>query len=233
MDRWPCCAAGPASTATRAALDSAGVEVDPALIRNGNFHHVGGYQAARELFELPEPPTAIFAGSDEQAFGVAEAARVTGRRIPEDLSVVGFDDLSISRWFSPPLTTVRQPLGRDGSDRGGDAVGDDRRARAARPPGRAGHRARGPFLDGPAARRAERCCRGDDIGREHMPGAEGVASARRRWLEVTGSAELRAAVDRVIPADEWPGAGRVVSEISGRMRHRAAVGAGCPGTARR
>jgi LacI family transcriptional regulator len=93
-----------------AALASAGVEVDPALIRNGNFHYVGGYQAARELFELSEPPTAIFAGSDVQAFGVAEAARATGRRIPDDLSVVGFDDLSISRWFSPPLTTVRQPL---------------------------------------------------------------------------------------------------------------------------
>jgi len=93
-----------------AALASAGVEVDPALIRHGDFLHLGGYQAARELFEVAEPPTAIFAGSDEQAFGVAEAARLTGRRIPEDLSVVGFDDLPISRWFSPPLTTVRQPL---------------------------------------------------------------------------------------------------------------------------
>jgi LacI family transcriptional regulator len=97
-----------------AALASAGVEVDPALIRHGNFLHLGGYQAARELFELADPPTAIFAGSDEQAFGVAEAARVTGRRIPEDLSVVGFDDLPISRWFSPPLTTVRQPLAEMG-----------------------------------------------------------------------------------------------------------------------
>jgi len=98
----------------RAALESAGVEVDPALIRNGNFHHIGGYQVARELFELADPPTAIFAGSDEQAFGVAEAARVTGRRIPQDLSVVGFDDLPISRWVSPPLTTVRQPLAKMG-----------------------------------------------------------------------------------------------------------------------
>lgn len=96
------------------ALASAGLEVDPALIRHGNFHHIGGYQAARELFELPEAPTAIFAGSDEQAFGVAEAARVTGRRIPEDLSVVGFDDLPMSRWFSPPLTTIRQPLAEMG-----------------------------------------------------------------------------------------------------------------------
>ena len=94
----------------RAALESAGVAVDAALIREGNFHHIGGYRAACELFELLDPPTAIFAGSDEQAFGVAEAARVTGRRIPEDLSIVGFDDLPFSRWVSPALTTVRQPL---------------------------------------------------------------------------------------------------------------------------
>ena len=97
-----------------AALASAGIEVDPALIRHASFHHVGGYQAAHELFALPSPPTAIFAGSDEQAFGVAEAARVSGRRVPEDLSVVGFDDLPMSRWFSPPLTTVRQPLAEMG-----------------------------------------------------------------------------------------------------------------------
>ena len=97
-----------------AALASAGMAVDPELVRHGSFHHLGGYQAARELFALAEPPTAIVAGSDEQAFGVAEAARVTGRRIPEDLSVVGFDDLPMSRWFSPPLTTVRQPLAEMG-----------------------------------------------------------------------------------------------------------------------
>jgi LacI family transcriptional regulator len=96
------------------ALAAAGVEVDPALVRHGSFHHLGGYEAARALFALPDPPTAIFAGSDEQAFGVAEAARATGRRIPEDLSLVGFDDLPISRWFSPPLTTVRQPLAQMG-----------------------------------------------------------------------------------------------------------------------
>lgn len=91
-------------------LSSWGVDVDPALVRHGSFHHRGGYDAALALLELPDPPTAIFAGSDEQAFGVIEATRVTGRRIPEDLSVVGFDDLPVARWFSPPLTTVRQPL---------------------------------------------------------------------------------------------------------------------------
>jgi LacI family transcriptional regulator len=84
--------------------------VDPDLVRHGNFHHEGGYDQARILLELPDPPTAIFAGSDEQAFGVMEAARQAGLTVPQDLSVVGFDDLPMARWSSPPLTTVRQPL---------------------------------------------------------------------------------------------------------------------------
>jgi DNA-binding LacI/PurR family transcriptional regulator len=79
-------------------------------VRHGNFHHEGGYDQARALLELPDRPTAIFAGSDEQAFGVIEAARQAGLSVPGDLSVVGFDDLPMARWSSPPLTTVRQPL---------------------------------------------------------------------------------------------------------------------------
>ena len=94
----------------RAALDAAGIRVDPDLLRDGNFHHSGGYEAAIELLALPDRPTAIFAGSDEQAFGVIEAARRAGLSVPDDLSVVGFDDLPVARWASPPLTTVRQPL---------------------------------------------------------------------------------------------------------------------------
>jgi len=94
----------------RAALDRAGLPVDPALVCHGNFRHQGGYDCARELLALPDPPTAVFAGSDEQAFGVMEAARVSGLSVPDDLSVVGFDDLPMARWSSPPLTTVRQPL---------------------------------------------------------------------------------------------------------------------------
>ena len=55
------------------------------------------------------------AGSDEQAFGVIEAARLARLSVPEDLSVVGFDDLPMASWSSPPLTTVRQPLAEMGS----------------------------------------------------------------------------------------------------------------------
>jgi LacI family transcriptional regulator len=98
----------------RAALESAGLPYDPELVREGTFHHAGGYEAGTALLALPEPPTAIFAGSDEQAFGVVEAARMAGLAVPRDLSVVGFDDLPISRWAAPPLTTVRQPLAEMG-----------------------------------------------------------------------------------------------------------------------
>jgi LacI family transcriptional regulator len=98
----------------RAALDAGGLRIDPTLIRHGDFHHIGGYERARELLALPDRPTAIFAGSDEQAFGVVEAARICGLSVPADLSVIGFDDLPMSRWASPPLTTVRQPLAEMG-----------------------------------------------------------------------------------------------------------------------
>jgi LacI family transcriptional regulator len=84
-------------------------------VRYGDFQHEGGFARAVELLGLAEPPTAIFAGSDQQAFGVYEAARQRGLRIPEDLSVVGFDELPVARWASPPLTTVRQPLAEMGS----------------------------------------------------------------------------------------------------------------------
>jgi LacI family xylobiose transport system transcriptional regulator len=94
----------------RAALETAGVAFDPALVRSGNFHHEAGRDAGLELLRLPDPPTAVFAGNDLQALGLYEAARELGLRIPEDLSVIGFDDLPIARWVGPPLTTVRQPL---------------------------------------------------------------------------------------------------------------------------
>ncbi|WP_248961367.1 LacI family DNA-binding transcriptional regulator [Sphaerisporangium perillae] len=94
----------------RAALETAGVAVDPELIRYGDFLVDSGHVHGKAFLELPDPPTAIFAGSDMQAFGVFEAVRRAGLRVPDDLSVVGFDDLPLARSAWPPLTTVRQPL---------------------------------------------------------------------------------------------------------------------------
>jgi LacI family transcriptional regulator len=94
----------------RSALERAGARFDEALVRHGDFQHESGFVYGGELLDLARPPTAIFAGSDQQALGVYEAARQRGLRIPQDLSVAGFDDLPAARWVSPPLTTVRQPL---------------------------------------------------------------------------------------------------------------------------
>ncbi|NHC46285.1 LacI family DNA-binding transcriptional regulator [Motilibacter aurantiacus] len=94
----------------RAALESAGVEVDDELIYEGDFYHEAGFTGACQLLALRQPPTAIFASSDQMAYGVYEAIRQRGLRVPTDVSVVGFDDLPEARWASPPLTTVRQPL---------------------------------------------------------------------------------------------------------------------------
>ena len=99
----------------RAALDAAGVPLGEALLQPGDFYTESGFAGAQRLLELPDPPTAVFAASDQMAFGVYEAVRRRGLRVPENVSVVGFDDLPESRWASPPLTTVRQPLVQMGS----------------------------------------------------------------------------------------------------------------------
>jgi LacI family xylobiose transport system transcriptional regulator len=94
----------------RAAMDAAGVPVDPELVRTAPLYVDGGRAAAEDLLGRPDPPTAVVTGNDLQAIGVYEAARHAGIGIPRDLSVVGFDDLAFVQWSSPPLTTVRQPL---------------------------------------------------------------------------------------------------------------------------
>lgn len=94
----------------RSALQAAGLPVDPDLIRFGDFHTRDGREHAAALLRLTDRPTAIFTGNDLQAFGVYQAARAAGLAIPADLSVVGFDDLSVAAWADPPLTTIRQPL---------------------------------------------------------------------------------------------------------------------------
>jgi LacI family transcriptional regulator len=102
---------------SRARLDGyrTGLEsVDESLIRQGDFLYESGFAGGMSLLEMDDRPTAIFASSDTMALGVYEAARHKGLRVPDDLSVVGFDDLPEARWASPPLTTVRQPLAEMG-----------------------------------------------------------------------------------------------------------------------
>ncbi|GAA2660416.1 LacI family DNA-binding transcriptional regulator [Paractinoplanes durhamensis] len=100
----------------RAAMYAAGVPLDERLVRVGQwFAFEDGLSYGRELLRLPDRPTAVLCGNDLQALGVYEAVRQSGLRIPDDLSVVGFDDITYSRWCGPPLTTVRQPLAEMGA----------------------------------------------------------------------------------------------------------------------
>lgn len=94
----------------RSALEEAGLPFDPELVRYGDFTHDLAHRHALDLLALDRRPTAIFAGSDHQALGTFRAAATLGLRIPEDLSVVGFDDLPFADWVTPRLTTVRTPL---------------------------------------------------------------------------------------------------------------------------
>ncbi|HEX5204961.1 LacI family DNA-binding transcriptional regulator [Paractinoplanes rhizophilus] len=99
-----------------AALEAAGIPIEPSLIRPGQFHHADGLAEGLALLSRPDRPTAIFASSDLYALGVYEAARSLGIGIPDELSVVGYDDLRIAQWAGPPLTTVHVPLARMAQD---------------------------------------------------------------------------------------------------------------------
>jgi len=94
----------------RTALQRAGMTFDESLVRYGDSLAGGGLKHGLDLLRSPLPPTAIISGSDEQAYGVYQAARKLGLQIPQDLSVVGFDDVELCQWVSPQLTTVHQPL---------------------------------------------------------------------------------------------------------------------------
>jgi DNA-binding LacI/PurR family transcriptional regulator len=99
------------------ALAHAGIELRPEYVREGTQSHHVARSTAIDLLRLPHRPTAIFAASDTQALGVLEAARILGIRVPEELSVIGFDDIEIAAHIG--LTTVRQPLfesGRRGTE---------------------------------------------------------------------------------------------------------------------
>jgi LacI family transcriptional regulator len=97
-----------------ASLAAAGVAPSSELLSEGDFEIPGGYTAACSLLDLPECPTAIFASNDNMAVGVLRATRERGLSVPEDVSVVGFDDAEVAQSVTPALTTVRQPLGELG-----------------------------------------------------------------------------------------------------------------------
>ena len=97
-----------------AAMAGAGVLPDPRLVAESNFTVEGGFDQTARLLALSDPPTAVFAFNDPLAIGAMRAARSLGLRIPEDLSIVGFDDTTEAEFVTPALTTVRQPLAEMG-----------------------------------------------------------------------------------------------------------------------
>lgn len=94
----------------REALAGAGVAFDERLVRKGDWTPESGYLAAGELLKRRRPPTAIAAANDQMAFGVVKAAKEKGLSLPDDLAVTGFDNIPLSSYFDPPLTTIQIPM---------------------------------------------------------------------------------------------------------------------------
>ena len=92
------------------ALRANHIPLDPELIYEGTFHQPDGYDGAKKLLELSDPPTAIFAENDTMAMAAMDAVREKGLRVPDDVSIIGFDDIPQASLIRPALTTVRQPL---------------------------------------------------------------------------------------------------------------------------
>lgn len=93
----------------RRALEENGLLYDEQLVRYGDFREESGYEAMSQLLALSTPPKAIFVASDLVAFGVMEAIKERGLGIPQDIAIVGFDDVRLANYVDPPLTTVRLP----------------------------------------------------------------------------------------------------------------------------
>lgn len=112
------CLAGPSEVSPsgdrvdgfREALQDAGIEPDPELIFTGDFTPEGGHVCARHLMDMgADMPTALFACNDLMAFGAITAFSEKGIRVPEDISIMGFDDIRLASYFNPTLSTVAQP----------------------------------------------------------------------------------------------------------------------------
>jgi DNA-binding LacI/PurR family transcriptional regulator len=94
----------------RHALDAADLPFEPELVYHGDGNPEGGMEGICRLLSLPHPPTAVFCYDDMTAIGALRQVRKLGLRVPDDISLVGFDDLPIVRYSDPPLTTVHQPM---------------------------------------------------------------------------------------------------------------------------
>ena len=94
----------------RETLNGNGITVDERYIMAGDEWFTGGVRAVAQLLALAEPPTAVFCFNDMTAIGVINALQQKGYKVPQDLSVIGFDDLDIAYYYHPSLTTVRQPI---------------------------------------------------------------------------------------------------------------------------
>ncbi len=114
---------GPSSTSTShgrlagaaSVLEKSGLELDETLLFNAEFTHEGGYSGFVQLMRLKTPPTAIFCGNDVIAIGAIDAARKMGLATPDDVSIIGVDDIPMASWSMVSLTTIRQPIGKIGS----------------------------------------------------------------------------------------------------------------------
>jgi LacI family transcriptional regulator len=92
------------------ALEEAGIPINKSLIINSEFIEEGGYNAVKKLFNKNIKFTAIFASNDKIAFGAIKAIKEAGLRVPEDISIIGFDDIEASKYFNPPLTSMKMEL---------------------------------------------------------------------------------------------------------------------------
>ncbi|PLS30578.1 LacI family transcriptional regulator [Bifidobacterium margollesii] len=107
-DDWRTCRAR--FNGYRSMMEEAGLPIDPDLVTGSVYYYEDGYECGQRLFAMPDPPTAVFASSDMQAAGLYQAAQEAGLTIPDDVSIIGFDDLPYVQFLSPRLTTVHHAI---------------------------------------------------------------------------------------------------------------------------
>jgi transcriptional regulator, LacI family len=90
-------------------MQHAGLPVPDGYVITSNFEFGGGFDAMQQLLALPELPQAVFVGNDAMAVGAYQALYQAGLRIPQDMAVIGYDDIELARYMTPPLTTIHQP----------------------------------------------------------------------------------------------------------------------------